>query len=170
VHSDGKDQGSEFVVRLPRVHADHAAAAVAKTPGTAADPMYANGAVILVVDDNEDAVEMLAAALTMHGCEVHTAHDGNEALRLGAAHSFDAAILDIGLPEMDGYELARRLRLLPNQTNTRLFALTGYGLRSDRERALAAGFEDHLIKPVSMPQLNALVIGLRRNPASSSLA
>ena len=100
-HSDGYDEGSEFIVRLPV-----AKRAAAAAPGPLTEPALArvaapNGLRILVVDDNEDAAEMLAAALRLHGCEVMVAHDGPQALNLAAGHAFGAALLDIGLPVMD---------------------------------------------------------------------
>ncbi|HVF18369.1 MAG TPA: response regulator, partial [Steroidobacteraceae bacterium] len=115
---------------------------------------------ILVVDDNEDAAEMLAAALRLHGCEVMVAHDGPQALNLAAGHSFGAALLDIGLPVMDGYELAVRLRGMASLQDAQMVAITGYGQESDRERALAAGFQQHLVKPVDIAALDALVARL----------
>jgi PAS domain S-box-containing protein len=158
--SDGYDEGSEFIVRLP---AAKRAAAAATGPLT--EPAFArvaapNGLRILVVDDNEDAAEMLAAALRLQGCEVMVAHDGPQALNLAAGHAFGAALLDIGLPVMDGYELAVRLRGMTRLREARLVAITGYGQQSDRERALAAGFQQHLVKPVDIAALDALVASL----------
>lgn len=118
---------------------------------------------ILVVDDNEDAAEMLARVLISQGHHVVTAHDGIEALQLVGAHNFDAALLDIGLPVIDGYELARRLRTLRSFANTRLIAVTGYGQESDRKRSAAAGFDEHLVKPVTMDQLSAIIAGIRQH-------
>jgi signal transduction histidine kinase len=159
-YSAGPDRGSEFVVRLPRARQEDAAGAPSRQPA-AIRPGSARGLRVLVVDDNADATDMLASALAFQGCEVEVAHDGLEALRLGQARSFDAALLDIGLPVMDGYELASRLRELPNLARTRLVAVTGYGQESDRRRALAAGFEEHLVKPVDIATLEAIVSGLR---------
>src|SRR5690606_31061 len=102
---------------------------------------------ILVVDDNEDAAKMLGSALSALGHEVRVAHDGPHALAVAREFQPEAAVLDIGLPVMDGYELARGLcALLPQRP--RLIALTGYGQDSDRERARGAGFDLHLVKPV----------------------
>ena len=153
--SDGAGKGSTFLVRLPRavVHAD---SSPAQTPADAVT-IPTNGACVLVVDDNVDAAEMLAAALSMHGCDVHVAHDGPTALRIAAERRFDAALLDIGLPVMDGYELAARLRELPTVASTRLVAVTGYGQESDRQRAKLAGFRDHLVKPVDLGVLASIV-------------
>ncbi|HVE88641.1 MAG TPA: ATP-binding protein [Burkholderiaceae bacterium] len=158
-HSDGSDEGSEFVVRLPIANRAAAAAEPSIEPivrhGNAANRLR-----ILVVDDNEDAAEMLAAALRLHGCEVVVAHDGPQALNLAAGHAFGAALLDIGLPVMDGYELAVRLRGMTSLKEARLVAITGYGQESDRDRALASGFQQHLVKPVDMATLDALVASL----------
>jgi len=153
-HSDGARRGTEVVVRLPRTNAPPPPAPRVRRR-SATHP--GRGVRILVVDDNEDAADMLAEALTMRGCQTEIAYDGPAALRVGAAHPFDAALLDIGLPAMDGYELAGRLRELPTLANARLVAVTGYGQESDRQRARAAGFEDHLVKPVDLGALDAIV-------------
>ncbi|HEX4351327.1 MAG TPA: ATP-binding protein [Polyangiales bacterium] len=168
MHSKGEGLGSEFAVRLPRARM----ADIAATPPIA-PPLHTRSTVprsarVLVVDDNEDAAEMLAAVLSTHGCEVSVAHDGPEALRIAAACSFDAALLDIGLPVMDGYELAGRLRELPNLARARLVAVTGYGQESDRQRALAAGFQEHLVKPVDLTRLKSIVSELLNDDASHS--
>jgi len=160
-HSAGLGRGSEFVMRLPKSKLDLASPARRTESSTLRSDTSGSGARILVVDDNEDAADMLALALRLAGCEVHVAHDGPHALRIGAAHRFDVALLDIGLPVMDGYELARHLRNLPNLRNTQLVAVTGYGQESDRSRALAAGFQEHLVKPVD---LDALVTVVNRLP------
>jgi signal transduction histidine kinase/ActR/RegA family two-component response regulator len=159
-HSAGPGKGSEFVVRLPRARPAPPRDAALSPPPPRAHDLTAAGARILVVDDNEDAAQMLAAVLTSYGCEVQIAHDGVEAMRLGAAQPFDAALLDIGLPVMDGYELAGRLRELPTLARAWLVAVTGYGQESDRRRALAAGFEEHLVKPVDVAALESIVAKL----------
>jgi CheY-like chemotaxis protein len=96
------------------------------------------------------------------GCHTELAHDAPQALELAEHQTFDAALLDIGLPVIDGYELAARFRALPQLRDTRLIAVTGYGQPSDRKRALDAGFHHHLVKPVDLPALEALVAGLRQ--------
>jgi len=107
-----------------------------------------SGARVLVVDDNLDAAELLAELLTDHGHAVHVAHSGPEALKMLATFTPDAALLDIGLPVMDGYQLAVALRgELPS---IRLIALTGYGAPNDRAQTREAGFDAHLTKPVSL--------------------
>lgn len=113
---------------------------------------------VLVVDDNVDAAEGLAEGLMLYGHEVRFAHDGPSALQLLRTFTPDVAILDIGLPVMDGYALAQRLRALPALAHTRLIALTGYGQSSDRVRTRAAGFQHHLVKPTSLDDVQALII------------
>ncbi|MEO7386056.1 MAG: ATP-binding protein [Gammaproteobacteria bacterium] len=150
--SAGAGSGSTFTVQLPLAGAsrEKPIAALALLPNRAGD----GGAQrrILVVDDNEDARQMLAAILTMQGYNVQSASDGPEALQIVKTFAPDVAILDIGLPVMDGFELASRLRdeLGPMP---RLIALTGYGQRNDRERSKAAGFSVHLVKPVDIEML-----------------
>jgi len=156
--SQGLGRGSEFVVTLPRAPAAAPPAAEPSPEATVASG--ARGARVLIVDDNEDAAEMLAALLARRDCEVRVAHDGPSALAIARTLSFDAALLDIGLPVMDGYELAGRLRALPSFQHTYLVAITGYGQDADRRRALSAGFEEHLVKPVGPAALDALVARL----------
>ncbi|HET9955932.1 MAG TPA: ATP-binding protein [Polyangiaceae bacterium] len=156
--SDGPGRGSEFVVQLPR--AKESSSRIRGPEARASfKPRSGVGLRVLVVDDNEDAAEMLGHALALRGYEVHLAHDGPHALRLAAAQAFDAALLDIGLPIMDGYELAARLLALPSLAHAKLIAVTGYGQDSDRRRALAAGFHHHLVKPVELGVLDALLTG-----------
>jgi CheY-like chemotaxis protein len=111
---------------------------------------------VLLVDDNPDAVNLLAELLRLRGHEVKVASDGPAAITAGPAFDPDVAILDIGLPVMDGYELARRLLgLLPRRP--RLIALTGYGQQQDRARAHDAGFDEHMVKPVDPARLIAIL-------------
>ena len=117
---------------------------------------------ILVVDDNRDAADSLAIALRLMGHEIRTAYDGVEALRAAEALHPDVALLDIGLPGMNGYEAARQLRARPWGKRAVLVALTGWGRDEDRQRALDAGFDHHLVKPVDHAQLCALI---SRTPA-----
>jgi CheY-like chemotaxis protein len=121
-------------------------------------------ATLLVVDDNQDAATLLAQGLQAMGHAVHVAYDGIEALRIGGLHVFDAAFLDIGLPVMDGFELATRLRELPGFRGARLVAVTGYGQASDRQRTAAAGFDEHLVKPVELDAVEQLIAGFAANP------
>ncbi len=160
--SDGPGRGSEFTVRLPaavgasRPHRAH--------PASPRPPLRDGTPRVLVVDDNEDAAELLAEALRLFGYTVDVAHDGPEALRAAAARPPDVALLDIGLPVMDGYELARRLRADPSLRAIKLVAITGYGQEADRQRAREAGFDVHLVKPVEIGALCRLLEKLRPRP------
>jgi signal transduction histidine kinase/ActR/RegA family two-component response regulator len=152
-HSEGRGRGSRFAVRLPAIAL--AVAGGAEGPRQrrlAGDPLR-----VLVVDDNADAAEVLAEALRVQGHEVAVANDGPGALELAAELRPQVAVLDIGLPGMDGYELARRLRaLLPDPP--RLVALSGYGQEQDRLASRRAGFDVHLVKPSDLDRvIEALV-------------
>jgi signal transduction histidine kinase len=150
--SDGPGRGSEFVVRLPRAAAKSAGAPARAAPASALEGMEPRPGArrILVVDDNEDGAALLAEALAWKGYDTRVAHDAPEALRVAVEFSPDVAFLDIGLPVMDGYELASHLRDLPGLAELRLIALTGYGQLSDRQKTRAAGFHHHLVKPVNL--------------------
>lgn len=112
---------------------------------------------VLVVDDNEDATDILGTILELSGHEVILAYDGEQALALAAEHRPEVVLLDIGLPKLDGYEVARRLRLDPRNETMILVAVTGYGREEERERGLAAGFHHYLVKPVEPGVLQALL-------------
>ncbi|MCU1282433.1 MAG: histidine kinase, partial [bacterium] len=160
VASEGTQRGSEFVVRLPAL--DGVAAPASSPPPLARTPRVVTPRRVLVVDDNEDAAEMLAEMLRAEGHVARVAYDGPAALQL-VADGFvpELAILDIGLPVMDGYELATRLKAsLPSALPT-LVALTGYGQEHDRARSARAGFALHLVKPVVPERLLAYVGGER---------
>jgi CheY-like chemotaxis protein len=120
---------------------------------------------VLIVDDNQDAANSLAALLACHGHEAQVAFTGKQALEQIESFQPEVALLDLGLPEMDGYELAGRLRALPRLNGIRLVALTGYGQAEDGQRTQAAGFHDHLVKPVA---LQALERALAAIPARRS--
>jgi CheY-like chemotaxis protein len=155
--SMGPGQGSEFVVRLPALPPEFRPLAngVSLTAGpTAAE---SSGRRVLAVDDNVDVVESLALLLGMQGHDVRTAHDGLNALEQAEAFRPEVIILDIGLPGMDGYEVARRLRERVASQGVLLVALTGYGRDEDRRRSLAAGFDRHLVKPVDPTDLRDLL-------------
>ena len=150
-HSAGPERGSEFVVRLPLLAGSRAevraeAAAQRARPG----PSRRN---VLVVDDNTDAAEMLADALRAIGHDVEVAHDGVAALQRFRERAFDVGLLDLGLPVMDGFELARKLREMVSGESLRLIAVTGYGQENDRARTRAAGFDLHLVKPVELDEI-----------------
>nr|WP_255481853.1 MULTISPECIES: ATP-binding protein [Ramlibacter] len=151
-HSDGVGRGATFTVRLP---VTETAAAPAHAPAHA-ETGPGSGR-ILVVDDNVDAAETLAELLQLLGYETRTAGDAQSALAALAAFRPQVALLDIGLPGIDGYELAGMVRQRPEGSGIGLIALTGYGQESDRARALEAGFDDHLVKPVPMDRLTELI-------------
>jgi CheY-like chemotaxis protein len=143
--------GSRFVIRLP---AAEPGAAPSSNRGTGDRPITASGAPrkVLVVDDNQDAAEMIADLLRGFGHQVHVAHDGPQALEALGAFPAEVALLDLGLPVMDGLELARRIRARGGPT-PRLIALTGYGQPDDRQRTAEAGFNLHLTKPIMIDDL-----------------
>jgi PAS domain S-box-containing protein len=158
VHSEGLGKGSEFVVRLPV-----SKPAVATANGDITDPKAGPSASsprrhILVVDDNRDAANSLARLLTIL-CrqEVRVAYDGPSALEAAASFRPEVVLLDIGLPGMDGYEVARKLRARPELDGTLLVALTGWGQDEDRQRSKEAGFDRHLVKPVDPDALMRLL-------------
>jgi PAS domain S-box-containing protein len=154
--SDGPGRGSEFVVRLPSF-GGRSKQAIERTP-SAAVRAGVGGLRILVVDDNHDAAELLADVLTARGHQTRMAHDAPAALRVAAELNPDVALLDIGLPVMDGYELAARLRELPGLAKVRLIAVTGYGQESDRQKTQLAGFHRHLVKPVDVDAVEASLV------------
>jgi len=139
--SAGPGQGSEFTVRLPGTRGQLLVAA-AERPASAAFAVRR----VLVVDDNQDALHSLALLLQLEGHQVETAADGPTAIAAAQAHLPEVVFLDIGLPGMDGYEVARRLRQLPGAEEILLVALTGYGQEEDRRRSFQCGFNEHLVK------------------------
>ena len=164
--SDGLGRGSAFTVRLPLAGAAEPAAAPDRSrPAAAPHPLRAGR--ILVVDDNADALETLLEALRASGCEAVGASTAAEALEVALRTPADVAVLDIGLPDTNGFDLARSLRALGNGAPMRLVALTGYGREQDRASARAAGFDAFLVKPVDVQQLLATVRDLSGGPVSS---
>jgi PAS domain S-box-containing protein len=157
-HSDGPGRGSEFVVHLPLLSAAERPSEDSPAIG-AATPAALR---VLVVEDNIDSAEMLAIMLQLEGHQVRTAHDGSNAIKVAITFRPDVALIDIGLPEMDGYEVARRLRELPQTQKMVLIALTGYGQAEDRRRTRDAGFDHHLVKPVEPDALEALLNSIAR--------
>jgi signal transduction histidine kinase/ActR/RegA family two-component response regulator len=153
VRSDGVGRGTEVLITLPIAPAEETALATGArgAAGTAAVPSKAVR--VLVVDDNDDAANMLVELLTYEGFDVRTAHDGPSAIRVCSEFKPAIALLDIGLPVMDGYELAARLRELPGVGPLHLVAVTGYGQETDRQRSTAAGFHEHLVKPIDLDVL-----------------
>jgi CheY-like chemotaxis protein/two-component sensor histidine kinase len=156
--SAGPGEGSRFTVRLPRVAGPSDAGA-----GVALDaPEQAWPATrLLIVDDNIDAAESLALVLRDKGLAVTVAHGGPGALAVLEEARPDVVLLDIGMPGMDGYEVARRIREAPGHEGVRILALSGYGNDADRRRSRESGFDGHLVKPVRLEQLRAL-LGDRR--------
>ena len=158
-HSEGPGKGSEFVVRLPRVSVapvieDRASDRAVLEPVVSVPD---DSLRILVVDDNVDSAEMLAAALSAKGYDTRVAHDAPVAMRIAADFRPSVAFLDIGLPVMDGYELAVHLREIPELNGMKLVALTGYGQESDRQRSREAGFDHHLVKPVDFTAVESVL-------------
>ncbi|MDY0962947.1 hybrid sensor histidine kinase/response regulator [Massilia sp. CFBP9026] len=151
VESAGSGLGSEFTLRLPLV------AGCAAPEATAASSALISPRRVLVVDDNFDTAETMALALELFGCETRMAHTAAAALEVAAEFAPDVALLDIGLPDYNGYELARRLRALPRGLDTTLIAATGWGQDKDRTLALDAGFDHHLTKPIDFEQLRLLL-------------
>jgi CheY-like chemotaxis protein len=117
---------------------------------------------ILIVDDNRDSAESMAMLLQLSGHATWIAYDGHAALALATEHAPEVVLLDIGLPGMDGYQVARKLRELPQTCDSLLIALTGYGQADDRRRSAEAGFDGHFVKPVDIDALHALIAGHRR--------
>jgi signal transduction histidine kinase/CheY-like chemotaxis protein len=155
--SPGLGKGSRFVVTLPRL-AERAPAAQGRSGGE--DAAEAGPLRILVVDDNEDAADTLAMLLEVSGHEVMVEHSPHRALARAKETAPQVCLLDIGLPDMDGAELARRLRALPETAPALQVAVTGYGQDSDRARTRDAGFDHHLVKPIDLDQLQALLEGV----------
>jgi CheY-like chemotaxis protein len=152
--SDGIGAGSEFCICLPRLAALGDASGD-EAPG--AGVQAADGLRVMVVDDNVDAAQMLAALLEVQGHAVCVEYDARGALERARLERPDVLLLDIGLPDMDGYELARRLRGQPESAGATLVALTGYGQSQDRKEAEQAGFDHYLVKPADMDQVNEVL-------------
>ncbi|WP_066334943.1 hybrid sensor histidine kinase/response regulator [Azohydromonas lata] len=153
--SAGPGQGAEFVVQLPCLSG---VGAPAPQPAPQADPAQAPAVCrVLVVDDNVDAADTVALFLRMEGHSVETAHSGPQAVERAKAFEPDVVLLDIGLPGMDGFEVAQRLRALPATRLSLVIALTGYGQKADQAHSRAAGFDHHLVKPADIAALAALI-------------
>jgi CheY-like chemotaxis protein len=154
-HSAGLGQGSEFVIRLP---------SLADAPETSTevnhDHVLTTAPRILVVDDNRDSADSLASLLKLTGSKTKTAYDGLEAVEAAANFRPNVVLLDIGLPKLNGYEAARKIREQPWGSKIVLIALTGWGQEADRRRSSEAGFNRHLVKPVEYAQLTQLLAEL----------
>jgi signal transduction histidine kinase len=151
VESDGPGRGSQFTLRLPLIAGCVVAEEIATAPGQPA-PLR-----VLVVDDNVDAAETMATMLELFGCTTLLAHTAAGALALAPDFLPEVALLDIGLPDFNGYELARRLRGLDACASTKLIAATGWGQERDRQLARDAGFDHHLTKPIDIERLRLLL-------------
>jgi CheY-like chemotaxis protein len=154
--SGGAGQGSAFVVRLPAIQAP---AAAPREPRTAPLPAACTRRRILLVEDNDDAREMLRLVLSRDGHEVLEARDGRTGTEVALRLLPDVAVIDVGLPGVDGYEVARSIRRHPDGRRMQLVALTGYGQPEDRRRAVDAGFDHHFVKPVDPLRLAAVLGG-----------
>lgn len=156
-HSDGLGHGSEFTVSVP-THVEEAAGGAGTEVATAASTATAKGSRrVLIADDNQDAALTLGMLLEISGHQVSIAHDGEEALARFDAHRPELVVLDIGMPKLDGYEVARRLRARKADGAFMLVALTGWGQAADKQRARDAGFDLHFTKPVDPDRLLALL-------------
>jgi PAS domain S-box-containing protein len=156
--SAGAGRGSEFIVRLPLSRTAPGAASHANAGGrTQAGASSLSSRSILVVDDNRDAADSLGMLLELSGHEVHTAYDGPSGLEAMRAHRPAVALLDIGMPGMDGYAVASEARRDPELGCVKLVALTGWGTQEDRRRSKDAGFDHHLVKPVDTSALESLI-------------
>jgi signal transduction histidine kinase len=152
----GPGLGSEFTIHLPRsvvkLKTEQPAPAAADKPAVAA-----RGGKVLIADDNRDAADSMAMILGLSGYEVYVAHSGREALELTEQHRPEVVFLDIGMPDLNGYEVAAAIRRQPWGKKIYLLAVTGWGQSEDKERALAAGFDRHLTKPVDLDQVESLL-------------
>jgi PAS domain S-box-containing protein len=163
VRSEGLGRGSEFIVHLPHKVLAPANAVAAEENSGAANASVVRRGRILVADDNRDAAESLALVLRFSGYEVSIAFGGVEALEIAGRDRPRAAIIDIGMPGMSGHEVARRMRLEAWGRNAVLIALTGWGQEQDKQAAKAAGFDEHLTKPVDPDDVERILDGLLRD-------
>lgn len=152
MHSEGLHRGSSFTVRLPRLQRGESPLATA-VPQTMPHPLPRRPLRILLADDNVDLTVSLSAVLSSHGHEVEVVHDGEAAVRAARARVPDVALLDIGMPGLDGHQVARALRADAGTQDIHLIAITGWGRDADREAARLAGFDQHLLKPVTPDQI-----------------
>lgn len=159
--SSGTGQGCEFVVRLPLMHGESRQSQVVGN-GTLQDPPPGpQNLRLLIVDDNRDAAISMAMLLRLRGYEVQVAHSGSAAFEVLETYLPDAVFLDIGMPGMDGFEAARRLRQQPRLKNLLLIALTGWGQQEDRRRTAEAGFDHHLVKPPKLESVEHVLAQLK---------
>ena len=161
--SAGTDLGCEFTVTLPRLLPEGAAV----TANGRDVPLRPSGVRVLIVEDNRDAAESFGLLLRLAGHEVQVAHDGLQALRVFDEFAPQVAFIDQGLPGIDGFEVARRLRK-NGDAGARLIALSGYGRDEDKARAREAGFDDHLTKPVEERVVNEILAHAEDRARSSA--
>jgi PAS domain S-box-containing protein len=161
--SDGLGKGSEFTVRLPVAVA--AAPHQPRPPKVEGKKTAASARWVLVVDDNKDSADSLSMMVKIKGMEVRTAYDGLEAVQMAAAFNPDLVLLDIGMPKLNGYEAARRIREQPWSKDMVLVAVTGWGQEEDRRRSQEAGFNAHMVKPVDPVALERLLSGFKATPS-----
>jgi CheY-like chemotaxis protein len=159
--SQGIGKGSEFVVRIPL-----ATGAPAAESRENADVRFRGQTRVLVVDDNEDAADSLGALLRVMGADVRVAHDGMMALEIFREFQPVAVFLDLGMPDMDGFEVARRIKQLPGANGTELIALTGWSQERDRRKSRDAGFTRHLAKPADFETLMGVLLSLETSATS----
>ena len=159
-YSDGAASGSTFEIRLPRAAPVAVAETLPSLPPECGKPR------VLLIEDNDDGREMMATMLDACGYPVEHAADGLQGVQMALAHHPDVALVDIGLPGIDGYEVARRLRAHDDTRNIKLIALTGYGLAEDQRRVLDAGFDLHLVKPVDINHLLEAITQCAPTPAT----
>jgi CheY-like chemotaxis protein len=154
--SNGPDAGSEFVVRLP-VYIQPSQKPLPRSDGPKVPAL--NGCRILVVDDNKDSADSMGMLLRLKGNDIRTANDGHEAVEIAETFHPELVLLDIGLPRLNGYEVAHRIRQQPWGRDAILVAMTGWGQDEDRRRSLEAGFNFHAVKPVELAALEELLAG-----------
>lgn len=158
--SAGEGQGSEFVVHLA-AHADTERVEASASPERAERPVSKR---VLVADDNEDAAFSMSAVLGRQGHEVMLAHNGMEAVRLAREFRPDMVIMDIGMPELNGYEACKQIRATPEGQAITMVALSGWGEPEDKQRSRVAGFDQHWVKPISPTELRGIVAGTTHPP------
>jgi PAS domain S-box-containing protein len=158
VRSDGEWMGTEFTVRMPVMKN-----VPAESPRAETQAELPAGRRVLVVDDNFDSAESMAMLLTMSGNKCAMAHDGGSAIKLAEEFLPEVILLDIGLPEMDGYEVCEKIRQQPWGETVQIIAMTGWGQAEDRQRSKAAGFNDHLVKPIEIAKLSRVMNGAQRD-------
>jgi PAS domain S-box-containing protein len=159
--SRGPGHGSEFIVSLPLSRSGQVTEPAPATPAAAAAVSPRGAAVplrLLLVDDSVDAATLLSMVLEADGYDVRVAHEGTQALEIAAQFKPEIVLLDLGLPGMDGFQLAREMRKLPDTADALLIAVTGYGQASDRLRSQEAGFDHHLVKPVSVDEIQRVIV------------